>query len=112
MAKIDIIQWGVEIILPVLTAVAGFFAGKKKRDNDFLNELQKSINALSKDNAELIKRTIELNKELVAVKQQNAELQSKVEALRRENAELKTEIEGLKAQLDGVKTITRIKKDV
>lgn len=111
MAKVELIQWGVEILLPVVTGVAAFFVGRRRRNNDFLAELQKSIDALSKDNAELIKGTIALNKELVQLKQQNAELQGKVDSLRRENAELKAEIGELKAQLDGVKTITRIKKD-
>ena len=99
------------MLLPVLTALAGYFAGKRKRDNDFLKDLQGSINALSKDNAELIKKTIELNKEIVALRKENGELRENVEALRKENAELKEEIGQLKAQLEGVKTITRIKKD-
>ncbi|MBR4801427.1 MAG: hypothetical protein IK041_01305 [Bacteroidales bacterium] len=111
MENYDTLKWIAEILLPVITGLAGFFAGKRKRDNDFLSDLQSSINALSKDNAELIKKTIELNKEVVSLRKENAELKEDVGALRKENAELKKEIGELKSQLDGVKTITRVKKD-
>lgn len=111
MEMFDTIKGILEVLLPVLTALAGYFAGKRKRDNDFLKDLQGSINALSKDNAELIKKTIDLNQEVVALRKENAELREDVGALRKENAELKEEVGELKAQLDGVKTITRIKKD-
>jgi septal ring factor EnvC (AmiA/AmiB activator) len=111
METFDIIKWVAEILLPVLTGLAGFFAGKRKRDNDFLSDLQRSINALSEDNAKLIRKTIDLNQEVIALRKENAELKEEVEALRKENAALRDEIGELKSQLDGVKTITRIRKD-
>ena len=52
------------IIIPLLTAIVGWLFGRRKQNNDFLGELQTSINLLS-DNY-----TKTLN-ELVLVKKQN-----------------------------------------
>lgn len=80
-------------IASALTAVAGWFAGRRKQNNDFLKEMQESINVLTAKNTELVKQIVELNSEIIL--------------LRRENAELRAEVELLNEKLQGVKTITR-----
>jgi len=95
------------VIIPLLTAIAGWFVGAKKRNNDFIGQLQSSIDLLSE------KYTKTLN-EFVIVKEQNAELligqsemAGQIKTLRKENAALKREVEDLTAQLQDVKIITR-----
>lgn len=86
-----------------------WIASRKKRDNDFIADLQKSIDLLSdRYNATL--------KELITVKEQNAELISQqkiltlqVENLTRENDALRKTVEELNERFANVKTITRTK---
>ena len=90
-------------LLPIITGLAGWFTGTKKRNNDFLTELQSSVDLLAKKNAEILL-------ELVGIRSENANLKVEVASLRAENAELKTEIEQMSAKLEGVKTITKTVK--
>jgi hypothetical protein len=43
----DVITIILNVAVPVFTGVIGWFAGGKKRRNDFLGNLQSSINMLS-----------------------------------------------------------------
>lgn len=92
-------------LLPIITGVAGWFSGSRKRNNDFLADLQGSVDMLSKKNNEILT-------ELIGIRSENAKLKIEVATLRAENAELKSEIELLSSKLEGVKTITKtVKKD-
>lgn len=120
----DIISIVTDALLPVATGVAGFLGGRRKRRNDFLTDLQRSIDALSAKNTEQMDTILSLNDTVVGLRRENAEMKSEVAALRRENAALKGEVEAmrlentklsgeiaqLREQLDGVKTITRVRK--
>lgn len=92
----------LNVLMPVLTGLAGWLAGARKRRNDFLSEMQKSIDLLSTENRELLAEMVELRKE-------NALMQVEISALRRENGQLRSEVEELNNRLAGVKTITRTK---
>lgn len=109
--SVDIVRWIVELLIPIVTAVVGYFVGKKKRDNDFLSELQHSIDLLSEKNAQLIRETISLNETVVALRKENAELKNEVSLLREENKALTADVSSLREQLNGIKTITRVKKN-
>ena len=86
----------ITIGVPAITSVLGWLVGRRKRRNDFVADLQKSIDILSEKNTELIAKVIKLNDEVLALK--------------RENGELKNEIGELRQQLEGVKTITKVEK--
>ena len=58
----------MSFLLAPITGVASYIAGRRKRDNDFLQQLQSSIDLLSKENKELLS-------EIVEVKRKNAELE-------------------------------------
>jgi len=103
----DIMPYAV----PVLTAIAGWLGGTRKKKNDFLCEMQKSIDLLADENAKLVEKVVKLNKEIVELRRENAELLSGQEKLRKENAEMKAEIEELNNRLANVKTITKTKKE-
>jgi FtsZ-binding cell division protein ZapB len=78
-----------EIINAIATPVAGvigWFAGRKKQNNDFLKDLQASIDLLAEKNKLLMEEVIKL---------------------REENAKLRGEVEELSRKLENVKTITR-----
>lgn len=80
-------------LVSVVTGVTGWLTGRRKQRNDFLSELQSSIDLLAKENAELVERVVCMNKEIIE--------------LRKENAQLRAEVEELNARLSNVKTITR-----
>lgn len=73
-------------------AALSYWLGTKKRRNDFLQELQGSIDLLSTKNAELLK-------ELVVVKKQNLELMISIDKVVLENDSLSKQILELKTQL-------------
>ena len=61
------------------TFIAGLFAGKRKRHNDFLSYLQMSIDLLSAKNRDLTLEVIKLRDEIVQLKSGNAALRREVE---------------------------------
>ena len=85
----DLIPYATAIV----TAIVGWIGGALKKRNDFLSEMQKSIDLLTAENTKLIAKVVELNKEIVT--------------LRKENEELRAEIEKLNKRLENVKTITK-----
>jgi regulator of replication initiation timing len=84
-------------ILTPLAAVVTWFASRKKQRNDFLKDLQASIDLLSKKNKDLLDEVINLRSEVVQLKS--------------ENKQLRVEVEELNRRLENVKTITRYKNE-
>ena len=84
---------------PAVTAAAGWLAGKRKRRNDFLKNMQDSIDLLSVENKRLLKDLTAVNNEVVALRKENGELKYSVDQLCRENVQLKTEVQDLRKQI-------------
>lgn len=97
----------ISIIIAPLTGVLSWFAGRKKSKNDFLQEMQDSIDLLVVKNKDLVEEVTNLrlkNSELIA----NQEiLKRQIDTLTKQNATLQKTIETLNEQLKNVKTITR-----
>ena len=89
----DILTTILPFVVSIGTFIAGLFMGKRKRNNDFLCELQTSIDLLSAKNKDLVHEVINLRGEVVQLKS--------------ENAALRKEVEELNGKLSNVKTITR-----
>ena len=70
-------------ILAPITGIITWIVGHKKRRNDFLNDLQASINLLAVENKKLMAEIVELRKE-------NARLQADVDELNRKLSNVKT----------------------
>lgn len=114
------------IIIALLTPITGvvcWFAGKHKRRNDFISDLQSSIDLLSEKYTDTLNKltlaqglnqglqtgqTAMLN-ELKEVRKENAALKLALEEIKQENTLLKKTVDNLRLQLDGIKTITKIK---
>lgn len=86
-------------VLPILTAVTGWLAGTRKRRNDFIRDLQSSINLLADENRKLLSDITAVNTEVVRLRRENEELKLSIDRLCSENAQLKDEIRGLRMQL-------------
>mgnify|MGYP004555297703 CR=1 FL=1 len=86
-------------IIPLFTAVVGWLAGSRKRKNDFLKDLQASINLLSAENKRLLEEITNANAEIVAVRKENEELKASVDRLCTENSQLKDEVRQLREQV-------------
>lgn len=82
----------ISIALTPITGVISYYAGSKKRKNDFLQELQSSIDLLSTKNSELMEK-------LLAVQEQNLSLSIEVKMLRKENETLNKRIKIFTEQL-------------
>lgn len=86
-------------IIPLLTAAVGWLVGSRKRKNDFLKDLQESIDLLSSENRKLLADIMAVNAEIVAVRKENEELKASVDRLCTENSQLKDEIRQLREQI-------------
>ena len=111
------------LLLAPATGIAGWLVGKRKRNNDFLHEMQDSINTLVSENTRLLGEIIAvkrinvevliknevLEKKMASVEHQNEKLQASVNKLTKENEQLRKEVSELNGRLENVKTITRTK---
>ena len=88
-----------DCLVPIVTAAAGWLAGKRKRRNDFLKNMQDSIDILSMENKRLLEDLTNVNREVVALRRENGELKYSVDQLCRENVQLKTEVQDLRKQI-------------
>ena len=86
-------------IIPMITAAVGWRVGTRKRKNDFLQDLQASIDLLSSENKKLLADITSVNAEIVAVRKENEELKASVDKLCSENSQLKEEIRQLKDKI-------------
>ena len=88
----DIVLQILGYLLTPITAVVGWFAGRRARNNDMLNRMQETIDMLVDKNSKLIEQMTQLREE-------NSQLKTQLIAVRNENAELKDGQEELKRQL-------------
>ena len=99
MDRSDIFQFVGTYIIPLASAAVGWLAGSRKRRNDFLKDLQSSIDLLSSENRRLLADITAVNAEIVAVRKENEELKASVDRLCAENAQLQDEIRLLREQV-------------
>ena len=88
-----------DCLVPMITAAAGWLAGKRKRRNDFLKNMQDSIDILSMENKRLIEDLTTVNREVVALRKENGELKYSVDQLCKENVQLKEEVRNLRTRM-------------
>lgn len=86
-------------IIPLFTAAIGWLVGSRKRKNDFLKDIQASIDLLSSENRKLLADITAVNSEIVAVRKENEELKASVDRLCTENSQLKDEVRQLREQI-------------
>jgi peptidoglycan hydrolase CwlO-like protein len=92
-----------------ITAFASWLVGRKKSNNDFLHDMQKSIDMLVKKNNEQLAELVELRNTNARLLENQEKMQIKIDKLTRENEGFRKEIEELNEKLKNVKTITRTK---
>jgi predicted nucleic acid-binding Zn-ribbon protein len=83
----------INVLITIVAGVTGWLVGRRKQRNDFLSDLQKSIDLLSAKNKELVDEVVTLRGEVIQLKS--------------ENKALRKEIEELNEKLSNVKTITK-----
>ncbi len=86
-------------IIPLFTATIGWIVGSRKWRNDFLKDLQASIDLLSSENRRLLADITAVNAEIVAVRRENEELKVSVDRLCAENSQLQEEVRQLREQI-------------
>ena len=94
-------------IFSALTGIAGWLVGRRKQQNDFITDLQSSINLLAEKNRELLDEVIRLRQQNAELLSNQDEMKKEMATLRKENAGLKKEVEELNLKFSNVKTITR-----
>ena len=94
-----IINLITDCLVPTATAIAGWFAGRHKRQGDAIRNMQESIIMLTGDNKKLLQDLRKVNDEVLELRRENTELKLSVDQLCRENSQLKTEVQDLRKQL-------------
>lgn len=94
-------------IFSAITGITGWLVGRRKQQNDFLSDLQGSINMLTEENAKLLRELIAVRKENAALMSNQEQMKIEIEGVRKENIILRAEIGELNERLSGIKTITR-----
>ena len=72
-----IYKW-LTFTLPTFTAVVSWFASRRIRNNNTLQQLQQSIDLLAKKNNELYEIIVHQNTQIVKLKKENEELKLQV----------------------------------
>lgn len=103
-------------VAPVLSAVIGWLIGKKKADNDLINEQRDTLAKTLEFNSKLVEDSIRLNETVMTLKKENAEfvavknrqdrLLKDMNKLKKENEELKVKLRELQEKLDELLTIS------
>lgn len=75
-------QW-LTFILPIITGVASWFAGRRVRNNSTLDKLQTTIDMLVCKNTELYNKVVDLNAENAALKKGQEEMKLELQDLRK-----------------------------
>lgn len=83
------------VILPLVSSAVTWLVMRKKRDNDFLADLQDSINLLSKKNNELLAELVKVKTQNLKLMSNQTEMKLEIEKLRHENGELRELLENL-----------------
>lgn len=96
-------------LFSAFTAVAGWWVGRAKQKNNFLTDLQNSINLLTAENTKLLAELLEVKKQNFQLMASHAKMKIEIEQLREENKGLREEIGQLNGLLTNVKTITKTK---
>lgn len=93
----------LNIVIPVVTGAVGWIVGTRKRKNDFLHEMQSSIDMLSSKNKELLE-------ELVNMREENAKLHGEIDLITTELTSLREEIKGLRESKRELKDLRILRK--
>jgi len=97
------------IVLPVISSAATYIVGRNKRKNDFLGNLQGSIDLLSVNYSKALNELNSLRGENLELRTLQQELIIQVAGLKKENAGLRAEIAELNERLNNIKIITKTK---
>lgn len=71
-----------------ITGVVTWLFSKKKRDNDFLSELQNSINILTQNYTDTLNKLVEVQRQNAELLAGQAVMQGEIDKLKRENCKL------------------------
>ncbi len=103
-------------ILTPITGIVTYLVTRKKQKNDFLKDLQSSIDLLTSENAKQVQEVLNLRNEILKnsemtmkLRVENLELLDKIKVLECQNEKLRKEVADLNDKLENVKTITKTK---
>ena len=101
------------VFLPVISSVVTWFVSRRKRNNDFLSEMQASINLLSTENKEILSENVHLRRENAEQKANQQEMIEKLNQLAAENKGLRRENAELKAnQREMIEKLNKLTREV
>lgn len=97
------------LVLPAGSSAVTYAVTRNKRKNDFLGNLQGSIDLLSENYSKALNELACVRSENLELRTLQQELVIQVAGLKKENAGLRSEIAELNERLNNIKTITKTK---
>jgi len=105
----------VNVVTTSVAGVVGWIVGRRKQKNDFLGELQSSIDMLAEKNKEQMQEILNLRSEVIKLQDENSiirreqvdeiiKLKGDMIKLQDENSQLRKEVDMLNTKLENLKT--------
>lgn len=80
----------LQIVLPMLTGVVSWFAGRHTRHSNTLERMQETINLFVKENGELYSQLAEVRRENIILKEEQERLRIQIEELKKQLERMNT----------------------
>lgn len=98
-------------VLGLIGTPIAWLAGRRKANNDFLRDLQDSIDLLSEKNKSLLEEVVQLRLENSQLQVNQQELMRQLEALREESEAMSAVLKEMNISIPRRRRTTTIKKD-
>ena len=82
----------VNVLTTGVAGVVGWIVGRRKQKNDFLGELQNSIDLLAEKNKMQMEQIVNLHEDVIKLREENSQLRNEIQKLQKENARLSEDI--------------------
>lgn len=112
----ELISIIIPALLSMITGVAGWFVGRRKRDNDLLQEQVNTVRLLMESNQKIMteytksqEEKMKLREEIGILKWENKAKDAEIASLIKENKELRQRLAELQAKLDHLIATGRLK---
>ncbi|MHC1780055.1 MAG: hypothetical protein AB9922_07435 [Bacteroidales bacterium] len=98
----DILTYVLPLVSAAISWVVSRFVEKRKRNNDFIAELQTTINNIGENYTNTLNKFVDLQKQNATLLQSQHKLELRVKELLADNDKLRNELKSIKESLSSI----------
>lgn len=98
----DILTYVLPLVSAAISWVVSRFVEKRKRNNDFIAELQQTINNIGENYTNTLNKFVDLQKQNATLLQSQHKLELRVKELLADNDKLRTELKSIKDSISSI----------